>query len=118
MILNNNNVMILKKRILLSPLFLFILVLQFSLKTTGQEVEYPFWGKYEKIPNGEAKPDLWKTKDHIKEGWDWSLPPNTKASPKGLIGMARVLNSKSLHSLSQLPKVNFECNPILPLYDL
>lgn len=116
MILNNNNVMILKKRIHLSPLFLFILLLQFSLKTTGQEVEYPFWGKYVKTPNGEAKPDLWKSRDHIKEGWDWSLPPHTKVSPKGLIGMARVLNSKSLHSLSELPKVNFECNPIVDIW--
>lgn len=30
-------------------------------------------------------PQPWVEKDHIVDGWDWSLPPGTRASPRGWV---------------------------------
>ena len=94
----------------LKILFVFLLICTYI---NAQENEYPYWGIYEKTDMWDVRSSVWNVKDITLEGWDWSLPPNTKASPKGLICLARILNVHNTKIIDQIKKVHFECNAIV-----
>jgi hypothetical protein len=97
-------------------LFPLIIVLFFSIYSSAQEEkienEYPFWGEYNKTPISEIKNPEWISKDHIKDGWDWSLLENVTPSSKSKICIARnfVLTRDKVSKLSQ---INFKSNPVI-----
>ena len=42
---------------------------------------YPYWPEYSKTPLAEIRPQKWRDKDDVIEGWDWSpYPPEESRS--------------------------------------
>jgi hypothetical protein len=48
------------------------------------ENNWSLWGEYNRTKISETKPQEWRTQNDIIDGWDWSLPPDTPPSPRGL----------------------------------
>ena len=53
---------------------------------------WPYWPEYKKTPLDEIRPQKWIEIDHVIDGWDWSLPPNVKPAPNGLLAVNRTSN--------------------------
>jgi hypothetical protein len=87
-------------------------------ETIGPMVDvgnYPFWRDYHKTPIEEITPQMWRTRDDIIDGWDWSLPPATQPSQNGLLCVRRSFNtSKTL--TGRLPKITAPINPVVSLW--
>jgi hypothetical protein len=50
---------------------------------------WPYWPEYKKTPLTDIRPQKWIATDHVIDGWDWSLPPNVKPAPNGLLAVNR-----------------------------
>jgi hypothetical protein len=95
------------------------LIFTLLLLHTGANAEqnnYPYWGTYTKTPMWDVVAPKWIDKDNTIEGWDWSLPTNTKASPKGYICLARIMNIQEVKQIDKIKPVNFESNTIVELW--
>lgn len=57
---------------------IYLIILFISVGCSNQNKEQPANTHNDKIP---VVPMEWIEKDHILEGWDWSLPPSAKAHP-------------------------------------
>ncbi len=67
-------------------LFIFLLM-------TGTAVaDWPYWPEYDKTPLTEIRPQQWRDKEDVIDGWDWSLPPNVEPAPNGLTAIKRSSN--------------------------
>ena len=69
-----------------------IFLIPFSSARTEDRVipgTYPYWPKYKKTPLGNVRPQRWRDREDIIKGWDWSLPPSVKPSPRSLIAVDR-----------------------------
>ena len=98
-----------------SPLPLLIIALSACTSAAAEpkhdivpEGEYPFWPAYSKVPVDQIEPQPWRTHDDVIDGWDWSLPPSVRVSPRSLLCVSRNMRS--------LPQVNFEANPVISLW--
>jgi hypothetical protein len=70
--------------------------------------KYAAWPEYAKVRISEIKPQPWRDRDDIIDGWDFSLPPGVGVSDKSLLCVSR--NARSL------PEVNFPANPVVSLW--
>ena len=70
--------------------------------------KYAAWPEYKTVRVADIKPQPWRGKDDIIDGWDWSLPPSTRVSGNSLLCVSR--------NIRQLPKLNFPANPIVSLW--
>jgi len=98
-----------------SPLPLLIIALSACTSAAAEpkhdivpEGEYPFWPAYNKVPVDQIEPQPWRTHDDVIDGWDWSLPPSVRVSPRSLLCVSRNMRS--------LPQVSFEANPVISLW--
>ena len=81
---------------------LMMMLLVMTAGTTvvqAADPDYPYWPDYHKASNEEIVPQRWSATDHIIEGWDWSLPPTVKPSPRGIIGMDRQIQLRNVPKL-------------------
>jgi hypothetical protein len=76
----------------------FALSIVYALNATAQnsnvlpESTYPHWGayKYLEIEDlGGIEAQKWINKDHVINGWDWSLPSFVEPSPSSSVGLQR-----------------------------
>ncbi len=51
---------------------------------------WPYWPAYRKTPLTEIRPQVWSQNEHVIDGWDWSLPPEVRPAPNGLLAVNRV----------------------------
>ncbi len=71
--------------------------------------DYSLWPDYRCVPLENIRPQEWRTTDDIIDGWDWSMPPHIKPSPRSLIGLQRLIGQKrKIESI----KANFPVNPV------
>lgn len=80
-------------------LFLLVSIAMFTSHVSAQrsytslpESEYPYWPKYNYLQTEDLKnvqAQEWIKKDHMIEGWDWSLPESVEPSPRSLVGTQR-----------------------------
>ncbi|MBB3697001.1 hypothetical protein KMW28_21845 [Flammeovirga yaeyamensis] len=76
------------------------------------ELSFPYWPSYKYLEIDELSsisPQKWITEDHVLEGWDWSLPPNTKPAPSSLVGLQRNIG---LHKDFKDLNLQFESNSV------
>jgi hypothetical protein len=64
----------------------------FLLMTGTAVAGWPYWPEYDKTPLTEIRPQQWRDKEDVIDGWDWSLPPNVKPAPNGLMAIKRSSN--------------------------
>jgi hypothetical protein len=64
----------------------------FLLMTGAAVADWPYWPKYDKTPLTEIRPQQWRDKEDVIDGWDWSLPPNVEPDPNGLMAIERSSN--------------------------
>jgi len=76
---------------------------------------YKYWPKYEKTPVWEMEAAEWHEGDHIRTGWDWSLPVHVKPSPNGRLCIAR-LNRLNYKAEKSLKKIKAPVIPVLALW--
>lgn len=56
------------------------------------ESDYPYWPSYQHLDIDDLdtiQVQKWINKDHIINGWDWSLPRFVNPSPRSLVGLQR-----------------------------
>lgn len=76
---------------------------------------YPYWPKYQKVPLTEICPQVWRTTDDVIDGWDWSLPPEVRPAPNGLLALQRTGNIK--RPLDQyIEPLDLPVNPAIALW--
>lgn len=76
------------------------------------EGSYPYWPSYQHLDSKDLaniKAQEWKTGDNTIDGWDWSLPPHLKVSPRSSIGLQRNMGCKKDFIKFDL---SFEANPV------
>jgi len=59
---------------------------------------YRHWPAYRKVK--DVRPQAWRGRDDVIDGWDWALPPSVKASPRALVRYGKD------------PKVAFPCKRV------
>ena len=64
-------------------------ILIFLLLIGAAHADYPYCPEYSKTPLADIRPQKWRDRDDVIEGWDWSLPPNVKPAPNGLMAVKR-----------------------------
>lgn len=87
-------------------------------ETIGPMVDvgnYPFWRDYHKTPIEEITPQMWRTRDDIIDGWDWSLPPDTQPRQDSLLCVRRSFNTRKTLA-GRLPTVMPPINPVVSLW--
>jgi len=62
----------------ISKSIIYLAFILFSVNCSNNNSDESVNEKSDRIP---IIPMGWKGKDHILEGWDWSLPPYVKAHP-------------------------------------
>lgn len=76
---------------------------------------YPYWPEYQKVPPSKISPQEWRTTDDVIDGWDWSLPPDVKPAPNGLLAMQRT--SSLNRSLDEFVEpLDLPVNPTVALW--
>lgn len=77
--------------------------------------DWPYWPEYQKTPLNEIRPQEWRQKDHVIDGWDWSLPPHVKPAPSSLMAVERSFSlDRSLDKL--LEPLDLPMNPTVTLW--
>ncbi len=77
--------------------------------------QWPYWPDYQKVPLEEMTPQAWRTQDDVIDGWDWSLPPEVKPAPNGLMGVKRT--SSLNHPLDNLLEpIDLPINPTVAIW--
>ena len=90
-------------------------VLIFLLMIGTAYAGYPYWPEYSKTPLAEIRPQKWRDKGDVIEGWDWSLPPNVKPAPNGLMAVKRSSSlDRSLTTV--LEPLDIPINPTVTLW--
>ncbi len=74
------------------PLFFFALAHSETPASAAPPEAWPYWPEYHKTPLDEVRPQKWVKGDQVIEGWDWSLPPDVKPAPNGLLAFYRTSN--------------------------
>ena len=69
-----------------------ISLLVLSTAEAAPPPSWPYWPEYAKTPAHQVRAQEWKTVDHVIDGWDWSLPPEVKPAPNGLLAVYRTSN--------------------------
>ncbi len=96
---------------LMDPYRLLILLLMTGSAVAG----WPYWPQYDKTPLTEIRAQQWRDKKDVIDGWDWSLPPNVKPAPNGLMAIKRSSNlNRSLTKL--LEPLDLPINPTVTLW--
>jgi hypothetical protein len=90
-------------------------ILIFLLIIGAAYADYPYWPEYSKTPLAEIRPQKWRDKDDVIEGWDWSLPPSVKPAPNGLMAVKRSSSlDRSLNTV--LEPLDLPINPTVTLW--
>ncbi|MCP4261386.1 MAG: hypothetical protein GY774_28375 [Planctomycetes bacterium] len=90
-------------------------VLIFLLMIGTAYAGYPYWPEYSKTPLAEIRLQKWRDKGDVIEGWDWSLPPNVKPAPNGLMAVKRSSSlDRSLTTV--LEPLDIPINPTVTLW--
>lgn len=76
------------------------------------ESEYPYWGEYRKVKYTDVKAAEWDWNNSIKDGWDWSLPPNVKPDESSYSMIYRA-NMRGMKKISELKPVEFPSIPVV-----
>ena len=71
------------------------------------------WGAYRQIPISDVESAKWRQQDYVKDGWDWSLPPDTPLSKNAFFSIFRTWSPRDITKLKNLPKLKFKCNPMV-----
>jgi len=74
----------------------------------GDTSQYRHWPAYEKVPVAKISPQVWRERDDVIDGWDWSLPPDVKPKANSLLCVSRRAN--------KLSKLGFPANPVVSLW--
>ncbi len=80
---------------------------------SGAEVDvdsgpYRHWPAYGKVPVSEIRPQAWRDREDVIDGWDWSLPPSVQPKPNALLCVSRRARG--------LPELSFPANPVVSLW--
>ena len=87
----------------------------FLLMTGAAVAGWPYWPQYDKTPLTEIRPQQWRDKEDVIDGWDWSLPPNVEPAPNGLMAIKRSSNlNRSLTTF--LEPLDVPINPTVTLW--
>ena len=80
-----------KRTILLLNILLFKLALAQNPNVLPEST-YPYWPDYQYLEIEDLdtiQAQQWINKDHVINGWDWSLPEFVNPSPRSLVGLQR-----------------------------
>jgi hypothetical protein len=77
--------------------------------------DYKYWPKYEKTSVSEMKAAEWLEADHIRKGWDWSLPSHVKPSTNGRLCISRISRLK-YNTDKALKEIKAPITPVLALW--
>jgi hypothetical protein len=76
------------------------------------ESDYPYWPSYQHLEVevlDTIQAQKWINKDHVIDGWDWSLPDFVEPSPRSLVGLQRIIGlNKDYVPLN----LKFKSNPV------
>ena len=90
-------------------------LLIFLLMTGAAYADWPYWPEYSKTSLTEIRPQKWRNKDDVIDGWDWSLPPNVEPASNGLMAIKRSSSlSRSLTNF--LEPLDLPINPTVTLW--
>jgi Beta-galactosidase len=90
-------------------------MLLLSSSQAEPSASWPHWPEYHKTPLSEIRPQAWQPQDHVIDGWDWSLPPDTKPASTGLLAVYRVSSiNKPLGE--EIKALNLPVNPTLEFW--
>lgn len=67
-------------------------------------------GEYRKVKYTDVKAAEWDWNNSIKDGWDWSLPPNVKPDESSYSMIYRA-NMRGMKKISELKPVEFPSIP-------
>ena len=90
----------------------FAILATFCLSAKCELME-AIWGAYRQIPISDVESAKWRQQDYVKDGWDWSLPPDTPLSKNAFFSIFRTWSPRDITKLKNLPKLKFKCNPMV-----